>query len=229
MIKLYFWSTPNAYKVSILLEELRMPYEVVPVHIGKGEQFKPEFLAISPNNKIPAIVDDDGPDHAPITMFESGAIMIYLAEKGQSALFPKEPRQRFSVLQWLMFQMGGIGPMLGQAHHFRKYAPEPIQYAIDRYTREAHRLYGVIDRQLSQSQYLASDEYSLADIATYPWLRPHKWQGQTLDEWPNISRWYGQVRARSAVQRGVAVLAEKVDRSGKPPEGERWKNLFGQS
>lgn len=229
MIQLFFWSTPNAYKVSILLEELAMPYEVVPVHIGKGEQFRPDFLSISPNNKVPAIVDEDGPGGAPINVFESGAIMVYLAEKARSDLFPAQARRRSAVLQWLMFQMGGVGPMLGQAHHFRKYSPEPIPYAIDRYTREAHRLYGVIDRQLSRCAYLAGDEYSLADIATYPWLRPYKWQGQDLDEWPHLSRWYAEVRARPAVQRGLAVLAEKVDRSGKPPEGERWKNLFGQS
>lgn len=229
MIQLFFWSTPNAYKVSILLEELAMPYAVVPVHIGKGEQFNAEFLAINPNGKVPAIVDEDGPDHEPVRVFESGAIMVYLAEKAQSGLYPADARRRMAVLQWLMFQMGGVGPMLGQAHHFRKYSPETIPYAIDRYTREAHRLYGVIDRQLAQCEYLAGDDYSLADIATYPWLRPYKWQGQDLDEWPNISRWYAAVRARPAVQRGLAVLADKVDRTGKPPQGVRWQTLFGQS
>lgn len=227
MIQLYFWSTPNAYKVSILLEELELPYEVAPVHIGKGEQFQPAFLRISPNNKIPAIVDSDGPGGAPIALFESGAIMMYLAEKAGSALLPGDTRRRYDVVQWLMFQMGGIGPMLGQAHHFRKYAPEPIPYAIERYTREAARLYGVLDRRLAQSAYLGGDDYSLADIATYPWLRPYKWQGQDIAAWPNLQRWYGAVRARPAVQRGLAVLAEKVDRSGARPEGERWNNLFG--
>ncbi len=229
MIQLYFWSTPNAYKVSILLEELAMPYEVRAIHIGKGEQFSPQFLAISPNNKIPAIVDDDGPDGGPISMFESGAIMMYLADKVNSELFPEDARRRYSVLQWMMFQMGGVGPMLGQAHHFRKYAPEPIPYAIDRYTKEARRLYSVIDHRLSQTPYLAGDAYSLADIATYPWLRPYKWQGQDIEEWPNLKRWYDAVRARPAVQRGLAVLSEKVDRNNAKPDAERWQNLFGDT
>ena len=228
MIQLYFWSTPNGYKVSILLEELGMPYTVVPVHIGKGRQFEPDFLAISPNNKIPAIVDEEGPDGQPMAMFESGAIMMYLAEKAGSDLLPVDRRRRYAVVQWLMFQMGGVGPMLGQAHHFRKYAPTPIDYAIERYTNEARRLYGVIDKRLSQNEYLAGDAYSLADIATYPWLRPYKWQGQDIEEWPNLKRWYDVVRARPAVQRGLAVLADKVDRSGNKPAGERWNNLFGE-
>jgi GST-like protein len=227
VIQLYFWATPNAYKVSILLEELGMQYEVVPVHIGKGDQFRPEFLAISPNNKIPAIVDQDGPGGAPIAIFESGAIMTYLADKVGSDLFPADTRRRVAVNQWLMFQMGGVGPMLGQAHHFRKYAPEPLEYAIDRYTKEAKRLYGVIDTRLGQRQYLGGDEYSLADIATYPWLRPYKLQGQNIDDWPNLKRWYMAVRARPAVQRGLAVMAEKVDRNTQAPSGERWNNLFG--
>ncbi|HYG45666.1 MAG TPA: glutathione S-transferase N-terminal domain-containing protein, partial [Bordetella sp.] len=157
MIQLYFWSTPNAYKVSILLEELGLAYEVVPVHIGKGEQFRPEFLSISPNNKVPAIVDSDGPGGVPISIFESGAIMVYLAERVNSGLWPRDPRRRSSVLQWLMFQMGGVGPMLGQAHHFRKYAPETIPYAVSRYTNEARRLYGVIDTQLGKTAYLAGE------------------------------------------------------------------------
>jgi len=229
MIQLYFWSTPNAYKVSILLEELAMPYGVVPVHIGKGEQFDPAFLAISPNNKIPAIVDPNGPTGAPVSLFESGAIMIYLAEKVSSDLYPVEAMRRYSVLQWLMFQMGGVGPMLGQAHHFRKYAPKPIDYAIERYTNEARRIYSVLDRRLEQNEYLAGSDYSLADIATYPWLRPYKWQGQDLSEWPHLQRWFSSVRARPAVQRGLGVLAEKVDRSGNKPEGARWQNLFGVS
>ena len=227
MIQLYFWATPNAYKVSILLEELRLQYEVVPVHIGKGAQFRPEFLAISPNNKIPAIVDEEGPDNAPIAIFESGAIMMYLADKVGSDLLPADSRRRVAVTQWLMFQMGGVGPMLGQAHHFRKYAPEPIEYAIDRYTKEARRLYGVIDTRLGQSEYLGGNAYSLADIATYPWLRPYKLQGQNIDDWPNLKRWYAAVRARPAVQRGLAVMAEKVDRNTQAPSGERWNNLFG--
>lgn len=227
MIDLYFWSTPNGYKVSILLEELGLPYRVIPVHIGKGEQFRPEFLRISPNNKIPALVDLEGPGGAPIALFESGAIMMYLAEKQGWAFMPQDLRARYDVVQWLMFQMGGVGPMLGQAHHFRKYAPEKIEYAIDRYTKEARRIYTVIDRRLAEAEYLAGGEYSIADMATYPWLRAHKWQGQDLADFPHLQRWYAAVRARPAVQRGLAVLQEKVDRSGAKPAGERWDNLFG--
>ncbi|MBP0621662.1 glutathione S-transferase N-terminal domain-containing protein [Cupriavidus consociatus] len=228
MIDLYFWSTPNGYKVSILLEELGVPYNVIPVHIGKGQQFAPEFLAISPNNKIPAIVDHEGQDGQPIAMFESGAIMMYLAEKSGYQFMPQDTRRRYEVLQWLMFQMGGVGPMLGQAHHFRKYAPEKIDYAIDRYTGEARRLYTVIDRRLADSEYLAGD-YSIADMATYPWLRAHKWQGQDLADFPHLQRWYSAVRERPAVQRGIAVLAEKVDKTGVRPSGDRWENLFGKN
>lgn len=227
MLNLYFWSTPNGYKVSILLEELGLPYTVIPVHIGKGDQFKPEFLKLSPNNKIPALVDPDGPGGEPIVLFESGAIMMYLAEKSGWKFMPQDTRARYDVIQWLMFQMGGVGPMLGQAHHFRKYAPEQIQYAVDRYTNEAARLYGVIDRRLDETKFLASDDYSIADMATYPWLRAHKWQGQDIAAYPNIQRWYDVVRARPAVQRGIAVLAEKVDKSAAKPTGERWDNLFG--
>ena len=226
MIDLYFWSTPNGYKVSILLEELSLPYNVIPVHIGKGEQFRPEFLTISPNNKIPAIVDPEGRDGRPISMFEWGAIMMYLAEKCGWQFMPQDMRQRYDVVQWLMFQMGGVGPMLGQAHHFRRYAPEKIDYAIDRYTQEARRLYAVIDRRLGETEYLAG-AYSIADIATYPWLRAHKWQGQDIAEFPNLQRWYSAVRERPAVQRGLAVLEDKLDRSGAKPSGERWDNLFG--
>ena len=227
MILLYFWATPNAYKVSIMLEELNMPYQVIPIHIGKGDQFTESFLKISPNNKIPAIVDDEGPAGNPYSVFESGAILMYLANKAKSNLLPTDPEKYYSVLQWLMFQMGSMGPMLGQAHHFRKYAPEQLPYAIDRYTNEATRLYGVMDKRLAQTQYLGGEEYSIADIAIYPWLRAHKWQGQNLSDWPNIQRWYSDVRSRPAVQRGLAVLAEKVDRSGVKPSGERWQNLFG--
>jgi len=227
MIDLYFWSTPNGYKVSIMLEELGLPYNVIPVHIGKGDQFKLEFLKLSPNNKIPALVDPDGPGGEPIALFESGAILMYLAEKSGWKFMPQEMRARYDVIQWLMFQMGGVGPMLGQAHHFRKYAPEQIQYAVDRYTNEASRLYGVIDRRLGQTQFLAGSDYSIADMATYPWLRAHKWQGQEIATYPNIQRWYDVVRARPAVQRGLAVLQEKVDKSAPKPTGERWDNLFG--
>lgn len=228
MIELYFWATPNAYKVSILLEELCLPYKVIPIHIGKGEQFTGSFLKISPNNKIPAIVDEDGPDGKPFSVFESGAILMYLANKVQSELLPSDRKQYFLVIQWLMFQMGSMGPMLGQAHHFRKYAPESLPYAIDRYTKEATRLYGVMDKRLSEVRYFAGDHYSIADIAIYPWLRAYKLQGQNLSDWSNIQRWYSEVRARPQVQRGLSVLSEKVDKSGDKPKDERWENLFGK-
>jgi GST-like protein len=227
MIHLYFWTTPNAYKVSIMLEELEMPYKVMPIHIGKGDQFAESFLKISPNNKIPAIVDGEGPSGNSYAVFESGAILMYLANKAKSNLLPTDPEKYYSALQWLMFQMGSMGPMLGQAHHFRKYAPEQLPYAIDRYTKEAARLYGVMDKRLEQANYFSGEEYSIADIAIYPWLRAYKWQGQDLIDWPNIQRWYSDIRSRPAVQRGLAVLAEKVDRSGNRPSGERWENLFG--
>jgi GST-like protein len=228
MIQLYFWATPNAYKVSILLEELGLPYEVIPIHIGKGDQFADDFLKISPNNKIPAIIDEDGPDGEPYPVFESGAILIYLANKVNSALLPTEAKKYHLVMQWLMFQMGSMGPMLGQAHHFRKYAPETLPYAIDRYTKEATRLYGVMDKRLSEAQYFAGDSYSIADIAIYPWLRAYKLQGQNLSDWPNIQRWYSMVRERPQVQRGLGVLSEKVDKSGEKPKDDRWENLFGK-
>lgn len=224
MIDLYFWPTPNCYKVSILLEELALPYTVLPVHIGKGEQFDPSFLAINPNGKVPALIDRDGPDGAPITIFESGAMMIYLAEKAGQFL-PAEARTRMAVIQWLMFQMGGIGPMLGQAHHFRKYAKESIPYAIDRYTREATRIYTVLDRHLGEAEYLAGD-YSIADMAVYPWLRPYKWQGQELSDFTNVQRWYSAVRQRPAVQRGLKVMDEQLQRNKAKPEGAAWNILF---
>ncbi|MGB9318911.1 MAG: glutathione S-transferase N-terminal domain-containing protein [Pseudolabrys sp.] len=227
MIDLYFWTTPNGYKVTILLEELELPYNVIPVHIGKGEQFKSEFLKISPNNKIPALVDHDGPGGLPIAVFESGAIMMYLAEKSGWRFMPTDMRQRYDVMQWLMFQMGSVGPMLGQAHHFRRYAPEQIPYAVERYTNEASRIYRVIDKRLGEAQYLAGD-YSIADMATYPWLRPHKWQGQDLADFPNLSRWYADVRARPAVQRGLAVLKERLERNKEKPSGDSWNALFGK-
>ena len=184
MIDVYFWPTPNGQKVTIALEELGLPYNVIPINIGKGDQFKPEFLKISPNNKMPAIVDADGPGGKPISIFESGAILLYLAEK-TGGLMPTDARGRYKVLEWLMFQMASVGPMLGQAHHFRRYAPEQIQYAIDRYTNEAKRIYGVIDKRVGEVPYLAG-EYSIADIATYPWLKLHKLQGQNLEDFPNL-------------------------------------------
>jgi GST-like protein len=207
MIEVYSWPTPNGHKIHIMLEECGLPYKAIPVNIGAGDQFRPEFLAISPNNKIPAIVDPQGPDGQPISLFESGAILLYLAAK-TGRFLPASDREKFEVLQWLMFQMGGVGPMLGQAHHFRLYAPEKIEYAINRYTNEAKRLYGVIDRRLAQSPWLGGKAYSIADIATFPWLRSWKNQGVVLDEYPHLKAWFGKIEQRPAVQRGVQVLAE---------------------
>jgi GST-like protein len=207
MIDVFSWSTPNGHKVHIMLEECGLPYRVIPVNIGAGDQFKPEFLKISPNNKIPAITDPQGPDGKPISLFESGAILLYLAAKTGKFL-PATDRARYEVLQWLMFQMGSVGPMLGQAHHFRAYAPEKLQYAIDRYSNEARRLYGVIDRRLSQSAWLGGDDYTIADIATFPWLRSWERQGIVLDDYPRLKAWFRKIEDRPAVQRGVKVLAD---------------------
>ena len=207
MIDLYSWATPNGHKVHIMLEECALPYRVHPIDIGAGDQFSPEFLAISPNNKIPALVDSDGPDGRPISMFESGAILIYLASK-TGCLLPESVRERYVALQWLMFQVGHIGPMLGQAHHFRQYAPERIEYAVDRYTREAARLYGVMDRHLAEVPYFAG-AYSVADIAMYPWTRSHENQGIDLVQFPNVRRWQQAIAARPAVQRGLEVLRDR--------------------
>lgn len=227
MLDLYFWATPNGYKVTILLEELGLQYNVVPVHIGKGEQFNPDFLKISPNNKIPTLVDHQSSDGKPITLFESGAIMMYLAESSGWRFMPADLRQRYQVVQWLMFQMGNLGPMLGQAHHFRRYAKERITYAIERYTSEATRLYRVLDKRLAETEFLAGD-YSIADMAVYPWLRPHKWQGQEISAWPNLQRWYHTVRARPGVQRGLAVMSERLSKSTNKPSSEAWNVLFGE-
>lgn len=226
MIDLYYWPTPNGRKIAIMLEEIEMPYRVVPVDIGRGAQFTKEFLAISPNNRMPAIVDDEpmgGGD--PISVFESGAILQYLAEKS-GKLMPLDPRGKYEVIQWLFWQMGGLGPMAGQTHHFREYAPEKIQYAIDRYTNEMNRLYAVMDRRLRDRDYLAGD-YSIADIACFPWVIPYKLQGQTLDDFPNLKRWFDAITARPAVQRGRAVGRELPRQT--PMDDEARKVLFGQT
>ena len=202
-IELYTWSTPNGRKVSIALEELGLAYSVHPINITKGEQHASDFLKISPNNKIPAIVDPEGPDGAPIALFESGAILIYLAEK-TGRLMPETPRARYTALQWLMWQMGGFGPMLGQAHHFRRFAKEQIPYAIERYTNETRRLYGVLDNRLKETDYVAGD-YSIADIAIFPWAARHEWQGIDLADFPALKRWYDATAARPAVQKGMTV------------------------
>jgi len=228
MIDVYSWPTPNGHKVHIMLEEcglrLGRDWQVHPVNIGQGDQFQPDFLKLSPNNKIPAMRDPVGPDGKPISLFESGAILLYLAAKTGKFL-PRSDRARFEVLQWLMFQMGGLGPMLGQAHHFRIYAPQKIDYAVDRYTNEAKRLYGVLERQLQQHSFIAGKQYSVADIASFPWLR--SWQNQGVDwaDYPALKDWFDRIAARPAVQRGVAVLAE----ARKPLTDDKARAaLFGQ-
>ena len=203
MITLYTWGTPNGRKVSIMLEECALPYRVKTIDITQDEQLDPEFVAINPNSKIPAIVDPDGPDGKPITLFESGAILIYLAAK-TGRFLPTSDRGKYEALQWLMFQMGGVGPMFGQTHHFLRFAPAPLPYAIKRYRTETARLYGVLDRRLGEAAYLAA-EYSIADMATYPWVARHEWQKIDLADYPNVRRWYEAIGERPAVQRGMAV------------------------
>ncbi len=225
MIDIYFWPTPNGYKITVMCEEVGLKYNIIPVNIGAGDQFKPEFLKISPNNRMPAIIDPDGPDGKPIAMFESGAILMYLAEK-TGKLMPSDARGKYNVLQWLMFQMARVGPMLGQAHHFRVYAPEKLEYAINRYTNEAKRIYNVIDKQLSQSPYIAGD-YSIADIAIYPWLVPHNMQGQNLDDFPHLKKWYEGMRARPAVQAGFAAMADQLKNRPPTQDKKAWDTLFG--
>jgi GST-like protein len=202
MIQLYTWGTPNGKKVSIMLEEVAIPYEVHPVNLSQGDQHKPEYLAINPNNKIPAIVDTAGPDGKSLTLFESGAILMYLAEK-TGKLWPKEMRQRYEVIQWLMFQMGGVGPMFGQANYFFR-LQEKVPYAIERFHKEALRLYKVLNQQLGEKEFLAGD-YSIADIATYPWVGRHEIHKVKLEEFPSVKRWFDALSARLAVQRGMAV------------------------
>ncbi|PUE55314.1 glutathione binding-like protein [Limnohabitans parvus] len=207
MIDLYTWPTPNGHKIHIMLEECKLPYRVHAVNIGTGDQFQSEFLKISPNNKIPALVDSDGPDGNPISIFESGAMLIYLAAK-EGKFMPKSDRAKYEVLQWLMFQMSGVGPMLGQAHHFRIYAPEKIEYGINRYTNEAKRLYGVMDKQLQSQPWIAGKTYSIADMAIFPWLR--SWQNQGIDwaDYPHLKTWFDRISERKAVQKAVQVLAD---------------------
>ncbi|NQD94742.1 thiol:disulfide oxidoreductase [Pseudomonas sp. CrR25] len=228
MIDLYYWTTPNGHKISIFLEETGLAYQVRPVHIGKGEQFAPAFLAIAPNNRIPAIVDHAPADGGePIALFESGAILEYLADKSGQFL-PRDTRTRFQVLQWLYWQMGGVGPMAGQNHHFVRYAPEPIPYAIERYVKETARLYGVLDRQLAGREYVAGD-YSIADMAIYPWAKGWEAQQQRLEDFPQMAAWLARMAARPAVQRAYA-LAEEVNRDPDAlltPQARQL--LFGQS
>ena len=224
MIELYYWPTPNGHKISIALEEMGLPYEIKSVNIGAGEQFKPEFLAFSPNNRMPAIIDHDGPDGKPVTVFESGAILLYLAEKtGQ--LMPTATNERIAVYEWLMWQMGGFGPMLGQAHHFNHYAPEKVDYAMKRYSVEANRLYGVLDRQLTGKSYVAG-AYSIADIAIFPWTRSLNRQNVDINNYPNVKRWRSRMFDRPAVIAGMKVGAEFREELKDLSETE-WKKLFG--
>ena len=206
MIELYTWGTPNGRKVSIMLEEAGLSYNTHAVNISKDEQFAPDFLKISPNNKIPAIVDPDGPGGKPISLFESGAILFYLAEK-TGKLLPADPAGRYETMVWLMFQKAGVGPMFGQAHHFRRFAKEQVPYAIDRYTNETHRIYGVMDKRLGEVPYLAGQEYTIADVATYPWVARWEWHGIDWANYPNLKRWFDNVGARPALQKGMAVPA----------------------
>ena len=205
MIDLYTWGTPNGRKASIMLEELGLDYRVHAIDIHENHQFSPEYLEVNPNSKIPAIIDPDGPGGEPITVFESGAILIYLAEKTASPLLPADPRGRYQTLQWLMFQMGGVGPMFGQANHFRMFAKQDVPYAKERYTKEAHRLYKVMDTRLGDTPYLAGADYTIADIATYPWVDRWEWHGIELDDHPNLARWYDELAERPAVVKGMAV------------------------
>ena len=223
MIDLYTWPTPNGHKIHIMLEETGLPYKVIPIDIGAGDQFKPEFLKISPNNKMPAMVDHDGPGGKPMALAESGAMLFYLASKTGKFL-PDDIRERWQVMQWVMFQMGHIGPMLGQAHHFLQYAPEKIEYAMNRYRNEANRLYGVVERRLKESRFLACDEYTIADMAAMPWMRFPERQGVEIEAYPHVKCWRDGIAARPAVQRALQVLA---DRRRPQMTQEQKEMLFG--
>lgn len=226
MIELFFWPTPNGYKATITLAELGLLDKVTPIDILSGEQFDPAYLELNPNNKVPTIIDHDGPGGEPVTIFESGAILLYLAEK-TGRLLPKSEIKRLEAIQWLFFQVSSMGPMLGQTHHFRTYAPEKIEYAINRYTKEAERLYKVLDNRLSDHEFLA-DEYSIADIATFTWVRPRKMQGQNLDDYPNVKRWYDTIKVRPAISEGLSVLSDNMKWHAKPGSKE-WENMFSAS
>ncbi|MBI4192030.1 MAG: glutathione S-transferase N-terminal domain-containing protein [Betaproteobacteria bacterium] len=226
MIDIYSWPTPNGHKAHIMLEETGLPYRVHGVNIRTGDQFKSGFLKISPNNRIPAIVDHDGPDGKPISLFESGAILLYLASKTGKFL-PMDLHERWTCVQWLMWQMGGVGPMFGQANHFRAYAVEKIQYAIDRYTNEANRLTNILDKRLGEARYLAGDEYSIADMAVFPWMRNADRRGINLAEYPHAQRWFDQINARPAVQRALQVLS--TEHTTAPHDEKSRDILFGKT
>ena len=226
MIDVYTWPTPNGHKVHIMLEETGLEYRVHAVNIREGEQFQPGFLKISPNNRIPAIVDGKGPSGRPFSLFETGAILLYLASK-TGKLLPQDMEARWTCVQWLMWQMGGVGPMFGQANHFRRYSKEKIQYAVDRYTNEANRLTRVLDRQLGESRYVAGEEYTIADIAIFPWYRGSENRGVSIAEYPNVKRWFDEISARPAVQRGVKVLAGVQAANQALHSDKSWEILFG--
>lgn len=226
MIDLYFWPTPNGYKAAIMLAELDLDYTVVPVDITAGKQFEPDFLRVNPNNKVPAIVDHDGPHGKPFAIFESGAVLIYLAEK-EGKFLPKEPVARSETLQWLFFQNSTVGPMLGQAHHFMVYASEQLPYAIERYDREAQRIYDILERRLGQIEYLAGD-YSIADISTFPWIRTRKLHQRDLKDYPNLARWYETIKARPGVRKGIDTLSDQKKWEARPGS-EEWKNMFSKA
>jgi len=227
MIDVYSWPTPNGHKVHIMLEETGLEYRVHGINIRAGDQFRPEFLSVSPNNRIPAIVDSEGPDGRPISLFESGAILLYLASK-TGRFLPQDLHARWSCVQWLMWQMGGVGPMFGQANHFRSYSREKLPYPIERYTNEANRLTRVLDRRLGESRYAGCDEYSIADIAIFPWMRNPERRGIHFDEYPNVKRWFNEINARPAVQRGVKVLADVQAANQAPHDEKSWETLFGK-
>jgi len=229
MIDLYYWTTPNGHKVTMFIEEAGLEYKVHPINIGKGEQFAPEFLAVSPNNRIPAMVDNEpAGGGAPISVFESGAILLYLAEK-TSRFISKDVRGRVEVLQWLFWQMGGLGPMAGQNHHFGTYAPEKIPYAIERYQKETNRLYGVLNKRLADRAFMAGDDYTIADMASYPWIVPHERQGQKLEDFPNLKRWFEAIKARPATVRAYAIVETVNPQAGVPMSDDAKKVMFGQT
>lgn len=225
-IQLCYWPTPNGWKISIMLEELGVPYEIRYVNIGRGEQFQPDFLKIAPNNRMPAIIDPEGPGGEPISVFESGAILQYLGRKF-ARFYPEDERKRVAVDEWLFWQMGGLGPMAGQAHHFRQYAPLKLPYAVDRYTNEVNRLYGVMNTQLARHEFLAG-AYSIADIACIGWVVPYERQGQDLNDFPDLRRWFNSMKARPAVQKGIEIGKEKRQQSNLADDKEAQKVLFGQ-
>jgi GST-like protein len=229
MIDLYYWTTPNGHKVTMFLEEAGLPYRIIPIDIGKGDQFEPDFLKISPNNRIPAIVDKaPGKGAKPISVFESGAILLYLAEK-TGKFIPANLAGRIEVLQWLFWQMGGLGPMAGQNHHFRNYAPEKIPYAIDRYVNETNRLYGVLNKRLADRAFVAGKDYSIADMASYPWTVSHERQGQNLNDFPHLKRWFEAIKARPGTIAAYARVQDVNPQAGKPMSDAEKKVLFGQT